>query len=250
MAGRLDGKIAIVTGGARGIGAATVERFAAEGAAVLITDVLDAEGTALAERLARGGRRVAYEHLDVTSEADWGRVMGAAERRFDRPVNVLVNNAGILAMEPLADTTLETWQRIMNVNATGCFLGTRAGVRAMRGAGGGSIVNISSIAGIVASAQYGAYSASKGAVRLLTKSAAVAHAKEGIRVNSVHPGAVETPMTAGLLKEAGDAVAALHPIGRAAKPVEIANCCLFLASDESSFVTGAELVVDGGYTAQ
>ncbi len=246
---RLEGKVAIVTGAARGIGAATVRRFAEEGARVVVADLLKSEGEALARKLQAAGCEALFISLDVTDERQWEATVGAVKARYGA-LHVLVNNAGILAMEGIADTSLETWERVMRVNSTGAFLGTRAAVRAMRASGGGSIINISSIAGIVGTAGAGAYHASKGAIRMLTKAAAVAYAKDGIRVNSVHPGLIETPMTAGMDAAAFQGFVSLHPLGRAGRPEEVANVCLFLASEESSYVTGAELVVDGGYTAQ
>lgn len=246
---RLKDKVAIVTGGARGIGAATVRRFAQEGAKVVIADVLEKEGLALANELMRKGYEITFMPLDVTDEKNWDTVVKATQERYGA-LHILVNNAGILAMEGVLNTSLETWNRIMRVNATGMFLGTRAAILAMRANGGGSIINMSSVAGIVGSAGAAAYHASKGAVRLLTKVAAVAHAREKIRVNSVHPGLIDTPMTSGFEGTTREAFVNLHPMGRAGKPEEVANVCLFLASEESSFVTGAELVVDGGFTAQ
>jgi NAD(P)-dependent dehydrogenase (short-subunit alcohol dehydrogenase family) len=246
---RLSGKVALVTGAARGIGAATAERFCQEGAAVLIADVLDEPGEALAARLTKGGAQAAYLHLDVADEAAWAVAVGEAVRRFGR-LDIVVNNAGILAMGPLAESSLEDWERLMAVNARGCYLGTREAVRHMRVNGGGSIVNVSSIAGLVGMAYTPLYGATKAAVHLITKAAAVGYAAEGVRVNSVHPGGVVTPMTEGALSADPDLGKRMHPIGRMAQPVEIANCILFLASDEASFVTGAELVADGGFTAQ
>ena len=246
---RLKDKVAIVTGGARGIGGATVKRFAAEGAKVVIADVLEEEGTALAGELKEGGYEAVFMPLDVADEKQWEQVVKATEERYGR-LDILVNNAGIGAYEPIADTSLETWERIMAVNSTGAFLGTRAAIWSMRANGGGSIINISSIFGLVGSNMAGAYHASKGSVRLLTKAAAVAHAKDGIRVNSVHPGFIDTPKTTVLDESGRKAIVDLHPMGRLGTMEEVANACLFLASDESSFVTGSELVVDGGYTAK
>ncbi len=247
---RLQGKTAIVTGGSSGIGAATCRRFAQEGVNVVVADVNGPEGQRLVEELVDEGHRAAYVHLDVTDERQWDEAIAETERRYG-PVNVLVNNAGIGALEPIADTPITAWERVMAVNSTGAFLGTRAAVRAMRRNGGGSIVNMSSIYGIVGSFGAAAYHASKGSVRLLTKAAAVEYAKDRIRVNSVHPGFVATPLTAEYLQtEEGRKTIEMHPLGRVGTPEEVASCILFLASDDASFVTGAELVVDGGYTAQ
>lgn len=246
---RLDGKVAIVSGGAGGIGSATVRRFVQESASVVIADVQADEAEALTQLLRKQGYSVTFMPLDVTDENQWEQVMKATIQTYGR-VDILVNNAGILLLESLVDTSLEMWNRLMDVNSTGAFLGTREAVRVMRANGGGSIINMSSTAGIVGSAMASAYDASKASVRLLTKAAAVAYAKDGIRINSIHPGFIESPMTSGLDEATRRAFVNLHPIGRAGRPEEIANACLFLASDESSFVTGAELVVDGGFTAQ
>jgi NAD(P)-dependent dehydrogenase (short-subunit alcohol dehydrogenase family) len=249
---RLQGKVALISGGARGMGAYEARLFAREGARVVIGDLREAEGRAVeADVVAQGGEAV-FVLLDVTSESDWARAVATAEQRFGK-LDVLVNNAGIGAAGRVEDTTLEDWNRVMEVNSTGVFLGTKAAIPAMRRAGGGSIVNISSQLGLVgmddSSPQY---QASKGAVRLLTKLTAVQYAKEKIRANSVHPGPIVTPMT-----EARRADPALYrrmlsriPLGRYGESADVAYGVLYLASDESSFVTGSELVIDGGWTAQ
>jgi NAD(P)-dependent dehydrogenase (short-subunit alcohol dehydrogenase family) len=249
---RLGGKIALISGGARGIGAATARLFAREGARVVIGDLLEAEGRRVeAELVAQSGQAL-YVPLDVTSESAWERAVAAAVSRFGR-LDVLVNNAGIGGAGRLEDTRLEDWNRVMDVNAKGVFLGTRAAIPALRQAGGGSIVNISSQLGLVgmddSSPQY---QASKGAVRLLTKLTALQYAKERIRANSVHPGPIVTPMTEG--RRADPAIFARMtsriPLGRYGEAEEVAYGVLYLASDESRFVTGSELVIDGGWTAQ
>jgi NAD(P)-dependent dehydrogenase (short-subunit alcohol dehydrogenase family) len=249
---RLEGKVVLISGGARGMGAAEARLFAREGACVMIGDILEAEGRAVEADVTNGGGKAAFVRLDVTREADWQRAVALAVERFGK-LNVLVNNAGIGGVGRVEDTTEEAWDRVMDVNAKGVFLGTKAAIPAMRTAGGGSIVNISSQLGLVgmnnSSPQY---VASKGAVRLLTKVTALQYAREGIRVNSVHPGPVKTPMTEQ--RRADPATYQLMvsriPLGRYGEPEEVAYAVLYLASDESAWVTGSELVIDGGWTAQ
>jgi 3(or 17)beta-hydroxysteroid dehydrogenase len=249
---RLAGKVALISGGARGLGAAEARLFAREGARVVIGDILDPEGRAVeADVRAKGGEAI-YVRLDVTSERDWQQAVATAVSRFGR-LDVLVNNAGIGGAGRLEDTSVEAWDRVMDVNAKGVFLGSKAVIPAMRAAGGGSIVNISSQLGLVgmddSSPQY---QASKGAVRLLTKLTAVQYAGERIRCNSVHPGPIVTPMTER--RRADPAVyqrmVSRIPLGRYGEPDDVAYGVLYLASDESAFVTGSELVIDGGWTAQ
>ena len=248
---RLQGKVAIITGGARGQGAAEARMFVREGAKVVFGDVLDDEGRQVEAEIAAAGGEAVYVRLDVTDEESWREAVGTAVSRFGK-VDILVNNAGIASWNAGDDATVEEWDRIMDINAKGVFLGTRAVIPAMRDAGGGSIVNISSISGMVGQTNiHPGYNASKGAVRILTKSTAVQHAAEGIRCNSIHPGPVKTPMT-----ERGwsnpewlKATERRTPLGRYAEPDEIAYGVLFLASDESSFMTGSEMVIDGGVTA-
>jgi NAD(P)-dependent dehydrogenase (short-subunit alcohol dehydrogenase family) len=250
MAGRLDGKVALISGGARGQGAAEGKLFTREGAKVVLGDVLDADGQQTAREIQAAGGSAVYVHLDVTQETDWQNAVGVAVRNFGR-LNILVNNAGILRMEGIEDTTLEIWNRVIAVNQTGVFLGMRHAIPAIRQAGGGSIINISSIAGLIGVGGAAAYQATKGAVRILTKSAAVQYAKENIRINSIHPGVITTLMvTRGIDPEARKLFEQATPLGREGSAEEIANGALFLASDESSYMTGAELVLDGGYTAQ
>jgi cyclopentanol dehydrogenase len=250
---RLDGKVAIVSGGARGMGECEARLFAAEGAAVLIGDLLDDVGEAVAVSIVAGGGRCIYRHLDVTSEADWSMAVEAAVAEFGK-LDILVNNAGIgSSPHRIADEPAESWDRTMDVNAKGVFLGARAAIPAMLVAGGGSIVNISSQLGIVAVPYNGsAYQSSKGAVRLFTKSAAIQYAADGIRVNSVHPGPIVTEMTRAVREDTDryQMTLSLVPMGRYGEPEEVAYAVLYLASDESSFVTGSEVVVDGGWTAQ
>jgi NAD(P)-dependent dehydrogenase (short-subunit alcohol dehydrogenase family) len=249
--GRLDGKVALISGGARGQGACEARLFCAEGAKVLFGDILDEEGSALEKELRAARSDATYVHLDVTKEDDWRAAVALAETRHGK-LNVLVNNAGILIRASIEETTEHDWDRTMSVNAKGVFLGIKHTIPAMRRAGGGSIINISSVAGLVGSANSAAYSASKGAVRLLTKTTAVQHVREGIRCNSVHPGPITTDMIREIVADEAawsDRLTRL-PMGRAGAPEEIAYGVLFLASDESSYMTGSELVIDGGTTAQ
>ncbi len=247
---RLEGKVALIAGGARGIGAAEAKLFAREGASLAIGDVLETEGQQLAEEIAESGGQVTFFKLDVTSEEDWQAAVRTTLDRFGK-LDVLVNNAGIIKRDRVADTSSEDWDRIMEVNAKGVFLGTKYVVPEMIEAGAGSIVNLSSVGGILGSATGSAYGASKAAVRNLTKSTAVQYARNGIRANSVHPGPIDAPMMDPIKANPRyhqkyiDAV----PMKRFGTPEEVANAILFLASDESSYVTGSELVIDGGFTA-
>ena len=262
--GRVEGKVAIVTGGGTGIGRATARRLAEEGAKVTITDLNAREGQAAAAEL---GGDAAFVQQDVREEADWRRLMEAVAERHGRP-DILVNNAGILATTPyqfLDQTDMAQWRAVQAVNVEGVFLGCKYGVAAMSaggrqkgGAGGGAIVNLSSIAGLIGTPGAVAYGASKGAVRQLSKSVAIDCARKGlgIRCNSVHPGTIRTDMGDQVMRMGGgDPEKALAasirriPMGEPAQAVDVANCILFLASDEARHVTGAELVVDGGITA-
>ncbi len=247
--GRLDGKVALVSGAARGMGECEARLFVREGAKVVLGDVLDEIGQQVAADLTRQGEAATYVHLDVTAESQWQQAVATAERLYGK-LDILVNNAGIVRMAPLDETSLDAWNEVITINQTGVFLGMKHVIPAMRRAGGGSIINISSVAGLVGLPNIPAYQASKGAVRLLTKNAAVQYAKEKIRVNSIHPGRIETPMTANLTPERRAMVLDLTPLGRDGKPEEVAYGVLYLACDESSFVTGAELVIDGGFTAR
>jgi NAD(P)-dependent dehydrogenase (short-subunit alcohol dehydrogenase family) len=247
---RLKGKVALISGGARGQGAAETKLFVNEGARVVIGDVLDGEARNLADEVNRhAGSRVALPlHLDVTRAADWRTAVDACEREFGG-LDILVNNAGILNVKGIADTSEEEWDAIINVNQKGVWLGMKIAAPAMKKRGGGSIVNISSIYGLIGSGGSAAYHASKGAVRLLTKTAAVEYAADKIRVNSVHPGVIKTPMVDIFDDKELDAISALAPMKRAARPEEVGYVVLFLATDEASFVTGSEYVVDGGSKA-
>jgi len=254
---RVNSKVAIVTGGAMGIGQACAALLAAEGATVALTDVDVPSGEATTREIATAGGRVAFLRHDVRNEDEWGRVVGDVVRQFGR-LDILVNNAGIGVVGDVEHTSLELWQRLLRVNLDGVFLGIKSAIPAMRRAGGGSIINVSSILGLVGDPGSAAYDASKGAVRLLTKSAALYCARErtGIRVNSVHPGYIWTPMVQKAVAASPDPaamrqqLASLHPVGHMGEPADVAYGVLYLASDEAKFVTGAELVIDGGYTAQ
>ena len=249
MPGRVAGKVALISGAARGMGESEARLFAREGAKVVLGDVLEEQGRATVEGIIRQGGAATFVPLDVSKESDWQQAVKTAEQTYGQ-LDILINNAGIVRMAPLDETSLEDWNAVISVNQTGVFLGMKHVIPAMRRAGSGSIVNISSIAGLIGLPNIPAYQASKGAVRLLTKNAAVQYAADKIRVNSVHPGRIETPMTAPLAPERREMVLRLTPLGRDGKPEEVAYGVLYLASDESSYVTGTELVIDGGYTAQ
>lgn len=242
---RLAGKVAIVTGGARGMGEATVRQFVGAGAKVVIADILDAEGRALADEL---GDNVLFQHLDVASEADWQRVVEVAESHFGC-LNVLVNNAGILHIASLVDTSVDDYMRVVRINQLGPLLGMKAVVEPMQRAGCGSIINISSFEGMQAKNGLTAYVSSKWALRGMTKSAAIELGRYKIRVNSVHPGGVYTPMYGDTTPETLNAMYANHPIPRVGMPDEIAAISLFLATDEASYTTGSEILADGGWNA-
>ncbi len=250
--GRLDGKVVIISGGARGQGAAEVRLFVGEGAKVYFGDILDEEGMKLEAEIRELGGEVTYVHLDVTREEDWQRAIQLTEGKYGK-LDVLVNNAGIsIGTRLIEETTVEDWDRIMGVNATGVFLGTKHAIPALRRSGGGSIVNISSTAGIVGIGRSAGYTASKGAVRLFTKATAIQYAKDNIRCNSVHPGPVNTPFIQELLDNPDRLQERLSrvPLGRLGTPEDIAYGVLYLSSDEASFVTGSELVIDGGTIAE
>jgi NAD(P)-dependent dehydrogenase (short-subunit alcohol dehydrogenase family) len=249
---RLAGKVALISGGARGQGAAEAKLFVQEGAKVVFGDILDEQGKRVEEEIHAQGGDAIYVHLDVTRAQDWQRAVQTAESQYGR-LNILVNNAGIAIRGTIEETSEEDWDRLMAINLKGVFLGTKYAIPAMRRAGGGSIINISSGAGIApAPDTSAAYAATKGGVRLFTKATAVQHAKEHIRCNSVHPGPIDTPMVRGPETDPAR-LAALQervPMGRLGSAEEVAYGVLYLASDEASFVTGSELVIDGGRTAQ
>ena len=248
---RLAGKVALITGGASGMGQSEAMIFAREGARVIVGDILEAEGKEVVARIGGAGGQAGFEKLDVTNEADWQAAVAAAVARFGK-LDILVNNAGISGTYDPDTTSTAAWDRIMDVNAKGVFLGMKHAIPAMQRAGGGSIVNISSISGFVGQrAIHMAYNASKGAVRIATKAAAVQHARNGIRVNSVHPGMMP-PMKSSKMSADPDWRAKMIgavPMKREGRVEEVAYAVLFLASDEASYITGTELVVDGGYLA-
>ena len=250
---RLDGKVAFISGGARGMGATEAKLFASEGSAVVFGDVLEKEGQRTEAEIIDSGGKGIFIHLDVASEKSWEKAISTTIDKFGK-LNILVNNAGVSGRALIEDTSVEEWDRIMDVNAKGTFLGTKAALPELKKADGASIINISSQLGIVGSdlGVSAAYQASKGAVRLLTKATALEYASEGIRCNSVHPAPVNTELTA-VSRENPEVFAKTKsniPLGRFAEPMEIAKAVLYLASDESSFMTGSELVVDGGWTAR
>lgn len=255
--GRMQSKVAIVTGGAVGIGQACVERLAQEGAAVAVFDVMEAEGRALVERLTAEDHDVEFWHVDVTDEAAVRDAVADVVARFGR-LDALVNNAGISGTpQPTEDVTEADWDAVQAVNVKGVFFCTKHAIPHLRAGGGGSIVNLSSIAGLVGVGGLAPYHASKGAVRLMTKTDAITYAPERIRVNSIHPAYIWTPMVekhltrlGGDLEERKAAVGAAHPLGHMGEPDDIAWAVVYLASDEAKFVTGTELVIDGGYTAR
>jgi NAD(P)-dependent dehydrogenase (short-subunit alcohol dehydrogenase family) len=254
--GRVQDKACMVTGASLGLGRAAALLLAKEGARLVLTDVKPAEGEALADQINGGGGEAIFIRHDVSSEADWTRAVAAAVDRFGR-LDVLVNNAGVALAGGVEETTLEKWRWLMSINLDGVFLGMKHALPAMKDRGG-SIINLSSIEGLIGDPNLAAYNASKGGVRLLTKSAALDFAQRGykVRVNSIHPGYIRTPMVEGYVgaqanpSEAERRLVALHPIGHLGEPDDIAYGVVYLASEESKFVTGAELVIDGGYTAQ
>jgi NAD(P)-dependent dehydrogenase (short-subunit alcohol dehydrogenase family) len=253
---RVKNKVAIVTGGALGIGRATAILLAQEGAKVAVTDVSDSQENGTVEAIRDAGGEANFWHLDVTNESEVAKVIGEVAAKWGQ-IDVLVNNAGIIGVDkPTHELTEQEWDKVMNVNVKGVFFCTKHTILYMLKAGSGSIVNLSSIYGLVGAADVPPYHASKGAVMIMTKNDALTYAKKKIRVNSVHPGFIWTPMvenfakTDGKAEEVRAALVALHPLGHLGEPEDIAYGILYLASDESKFVTGSELVIDGGYTAR
>lgn len=249
--GRVDGKVAIVTGAAGGMGKADALLLAKEGAKVAISDLQEDKIQEVVREITEsGGEAIGFKH-DVASEEDWIRVVNETAAKFGK-IDVLVNNAGISTATPFMELTTEAWEKTMSINVTSIFLGQKYVIPHMLKAGGGSIINISSIAGLTGGSGAGPYTASKGAVRMLTKATAVDFAKQNIRANSIHPGYIETPMTVDLFKndQMRQWFNSETPLPRLGKPEDIAYGVLFLASDESSFITGVELPIDGGYYAK
>ena len=253
--GRVAGKVALVTGAALGIGKASALMLAREGAKMVVSDLKQAEGEAVAQAIRDAGGEAIFVQHDASKEPDWERAIAATFDAFGK-LNIVVNNAGIALSKNVEETTLAEWRRVQDINLDGVFLGTRFGIEALKKSGGGSIINLSSIEGLIGDPNLAAYNASKGGVRIFTKSAALhcAQAGYGIRINSVHPAYIWTPLVQELAQhEESDAykrLVSLHPIGHLGEPDDIAYGILYLASDESKFVTGSELVIDGGYTAQ
>ena len=249
--GRLSGKVALISGGSRGQGEAEANLFSSEGAKVVLGDILDSEGSAVASEINESGGGALYVHLDVTSKDDWDSAVKQTLENFGG-LDILVNNAGISQRKLVHETTVDEWDRVQDINSKGVFLGTKAVIPAMRAGGGGSIVNISSIAGIVGLTSSASYSASKGAVRLLTKSTAVQYGPERIRCNSVHPGFIDTEMNRAWLEDEEIRAERLKmtPLNMFANSHDVALAVLYLRSDESRYVTGAELVIDGGIIAK
>ncbi|MBX3510158.1 MAG: glucose 1-dehydrogenase [Hyphomonadaceae bacterium] len=253
---RVEGKVALITGASLGLGRASALMLAREGASICATDLRAEEGEALVAEIVKAGGKAVFMAHDVASEQDWLRVVAGARSKFGK-LDILVNNAGVAHSGSVEATTLEQWRWLMSINLDGVFLGTKQAIQAMKDHGG-SIINLSSIEGLIGDPNLAAYNASKGGVRIFTKSAALHCAKAGykIRVNSIHPGYIWTPMVEGYLAAQPDPaqakaeLATLHPLGHIGEPDDIAYGVLYLASDESKFVTGAELVIDGGYTAQ
>lgn len=254
---RVENKVVIVTGAALGIGEAASLLLAQEGAKVAITDVNDEQGKELAKRITDAGGVAEFWHLDVTRESEVKRVFQEIHQKFGR-VDVLVSNAGIAGVnKPTHEITEEEWDKVQNINVKGVFFCTKHAIPYLREAGGGSIVNISSIYGIIGAPDLPPYHASKGAVRVMTKTDALLYASDGIRINSIHPGYIWTPLVENIAKESPDGVEAfrklldsLHPIGHVGEPNDVAYGILYLSSNESKFITGSELVIDGGYTAR
>ena len=242
---RFDGRVALITGGASGIGKATAQRIAAEGGTVMIAELQDEAGAAVVTEIEKAGGTAGFVHLDVTDEREWADAVDATVSKFGS-LDILVNNAGIGDTEPLEVTTVETWDKVVAVTQTSVFLGMKAAADALKKSGNGAVVNVSSMYGIVGSGVSPAYHAAKGAVRLLTKTTALGWAKDGVRVNSVHPGFIDTPILGDTDR---DMLIAGTPMGRLGRPEEMAALIAFAASDDASFATGSEFVADGGYTA-
>jgi NAD(P)-dependent dehydrogenase (short-subunit alcohol dehydrogenase family) len=248
---RVEGKVAIVTGGGSGIGRACCTRLAEEGARVVVTDISEKRAQQTVEQIEEGGGEGLFLRHDVTQEDEWESVVGRTREEYGG-LDILVNNAGLYLIKPLAETTLEEWNNLMAVNVTGVFLGMKHSAPAMGERGGGSIINMSSVAGLLGVAGHALYGASKGAVRIMTKDVAMEYASAQVRVNSVHPGYINTGMAEYGAAAAGtdiEGLGQLYPLGKVGEPVDVANMVLFLASDEANYLTGAEFPVDGGGSA-
>ncbi len=249
MAGRLDGKVALISGGASGIGAAHAQVFAAEGAQIVIGDIQAAKGREVAAGVNNNGGEAVFVHLDVSNENDWQQAVHEAVSQFGK-LTTLINNAGVYWPSGVEEETRDKWQKMIEINQTGVWLGMKTAAPALRASGNAAIVNISSLYGLIGSPGSIAYHASKGAVRLMTKAAALEYVRQGIRVNSIHPGQIDTPILAGLTPEQDAQIKEATPMGRLGRPEEIAYGSLYLCSDEASYTTGTELVIDGGWFAQ
>ena len=249
MAGRLDGKVVLVSGGASGIGAAHVRVFAAEGAKVMVADVQEDKGGEVADSVNTDGGVAVFVRLDVSRADDWQNAVNAAISRFGK-LTTLINNAGVYWPGGVEEETPEKWKKMVAINQTGVWLGMKTAVPALRDSGNGAIVNISSLYGLIGSPGSISYHATKGAVRIMTKAAALEYVRPGIRVNSIHPGQIDTPILAGLTPEQNAQIQEATPMGRLGRPEEIACGSLYLCSDEASYTTGIELVIDGGWFAQ
>jgi NAD(P)-dependent dehydrogenase (short-subunit alcohol dehydrogenase family) len=247
MSRRLEGKVALITGAARGIGEAHAQLFAAEGAGIVVADVLVEQGEALVARLKGQGRNTIFQKLDVTNEENWAAAISAAVTEFGK-LTTLVNNAAIFNNSGLEATSLADWNALLAVNLTGYFLGAKTAMPELVKTGNGAIINISSVYGLIGTTGFTAYHASKGGVRMLSKASALEYAGKGVRVNSVYPGNTHTPAWDDLTDEERQALIAIVPMGGPAQAIDVAYGSLYLASDEARFVTGAELVIDGGWT--
>ena len=249
MGNRLDGKVAIITGGASGIGEAHAHVFAAEGAKVVISDVQDELGESVVSAINKNGGDAMFVHQDVTSESDWARLVVATVKKYGS-ITTLVNNAGVGSFKGVEEEDLEGFNRVVAICQTGVWLGMKAAMPELKKTGNGAIVNISSLYGIIGTPSMLAYHGAKGAVRLMTKSAGLEYAKQGVRINSVHPGIIKTPLASTLSEEYIQVIIDTTPMGKMGEPADIAHMSLFLCSDEAGFITASEFVVDGGWGAQ